>query len=157
MIMNMTTNEPSVVDETGFAVRRTIHISAPLEKVWAAVTVPEHISSWFGHVELVGADGTISWPDRTPIPLRVEAIDKPRSVSYRWNNDDASGIAPAAMDESTSTVFTFTLEESGDGTQLTLVETGFDRTSDPSANMADHVEGWESELDKLVVLLEADA
>ena len=56
-----------------------------------------------------------------------------------------------------STVFTFTLEPVPDGTQLTVVETGFDRTSDPAANMASHAEGWVSELDKLVALLEGDA
>jgi len=51
-------------------------------------------------------------------------------------------------------VFTFTLEPVTDGTQLTVVETGFDRTSDPAANMAAHQEGWVSELDKLVALFE---
>ncbi len=37
-----------------------------------------------------------------------------------------------------------------------MVERGFDRTSDPAANMADHAEGWVSELDKLVALLEGE-
>ena len=54
-------------------------------------------------------------------------------------------------------MFTFTLEPAGDGTQLTVVETGFDNTSDPASNMADHAEGWVGELDKLVALLEGAA
>ncbi|MEO8261441.1 MAG: SRPBCC domain-containing protein [Pseudolysinimonas sp.] len=154
----MTTNQPSVVDEASFSVRRTIRIDATIEKVWAAITDPAHISQWFGRVELAGAGagavGTISWPDRDPIPLRVESIDAPHSVAYRWNNDDALGTSPDALDASRSTVFTFTLEATGGGTQLTVVETGFDATSDPAANMADHAEGWVGELDKLVALLE---
>ena len=41
-----------------------------------------------------------------------------------------------------------------DGTELTVVETGFENTSDPAANLESHREGWDSELDKLVALLE---
>ena len=43
------------------------------------------------------------------------------------------------------------------GTQLTVVESGFEHTSDPAANLESHREGWDSELDKLVALLESDS
>ncbi|MCD2443114.1 SRPBCC domain-containing protein [Agromyces sp. SYSU K20354] len=156
----MTDNEASVIDEGTFSVRRTIRIAAPIEKVWVAVTEPEHISRWFGRTVLdragVGAKGTITFPDYGSVPIRVEALEAPRSVSYRWGNDDASGVLPEELDDH-ATVFTFTLEPVADGTELTVVETGFDRTSDPAANMASHGEGWVSELDKLVALLEGDA
>lgn len=155
--MSMTTNQPSVIDEEGFAVSRTIRIGAPVEKVWTAITDPAHISMWFGRVDLAGTVGTISWPDRDPIPLRVEAIDAPRSVSYRWNNDDALGASPDGIDEETSTVFTFTLEPVPEGTQLTVIETGFERTSAPADNLVSHGTGWTQELDKLVALLEGGA
>ncbi len=52
-------------------------------------------------------------------------------------------------------MFTFTLEPVADGTVLTVVETGFDRTSDPVANMESHRQGWDGELDKLVALVES--
>ncbi|WP_448003239.1 SRPBCC domain-containing protein [Agromyces bauzanensis] len=156
----MTDNQPSIVDEAAFSVRRTIRIAAPVAKVWSAVTEPEHISRWFGRVVLdgagAGAKGTITFPQVGAVPLQVEAMDAPRMVSYRWGNDDAAGQVPDTVDDR-STVFTFTLVPVSDGTQLTVVETGFDRTSDPAANMADHAEGWVSELDKLVALLEGDA
>ena len=51
-------------------------------------------------------------------------------------------------------MFTFTLEPVADGTQLTVVETGFEPTSDPTANLESHRDGWDAELDKLVALLE---
>ena len=157
--MTMTDNQASVIDESQFSVRRTIHIAAPVEKVWAAVTEAEHISRWFGRAEVagrgVGATGTLTWPDHGPIPLRVEAFDEPRTVSYRWSNDDALGTPPAGLDVEHSTVFTFTLEPVADGTVLTVVETGFDRTSDPVANMESHRQGWDGELDKLVALVES--
>lgn len=160
-MVNMTDNEASVIDEGTYSVRRRIRIAAPLEKVWLAVTEPEHISQWFGQTVLdgtgAGAAGTMTFEGYGVIPLRVEAIDAPRSVSYRWGNDDAVRRAGGPIDEATTTVFTFTLDEVEGGTELTVVETGFDRTSDPVANMADHAEGWVSELDKLVALLEHGA
>lgn len=159
--MTMTDNQPSVIDEGTFTVRRTIRIAAPIEKVWRAVTEPEHISRWFGRTVLdgtgPGAQGTMTFADYGAVPIRVEALHAPRMVSYRWGNDDALGRLPESVDDDTSTVFTFTLEAVTDGTELTVVETGFDRTSDPAKNMAAHGEGWVSELDKLVALLEGDA
>ena len=157
--MTTTSNsQASVVDTESFTVRRTVHIAAPVEKVWAAVTEAEHISRWFGRAEIagrgVGATGTLTWPDHGPIPLRVEAFDEPRTVSYRWSNDDALGTPPAGLDVEHSTVFTFTLEPVPDGTRLTVVESGFDATSDPIANLEDHRAGWDGEIDKLVALLE---
>ena len=155
--MSMTIN-PSVVDEGQFSVRRTIRIAAPIEKVWSAVTEPAHISKWFGEAVLdgagVGATGTLTFPDYGSVPLRIEAIDVPRMVSYRWGNDDALGELAEEVDLEHSTVFTFTLQSVPEGTELTVVETGFETTSDPAANLESHREGWDSELDKLVALLE---
>ncbi|MGN6502473.1 MAG: SRPBCC domain-containing protein, partial [Pseudolysinimonas sp.] len=140
-------------------VRRTIRIAAPVARVWAAVTEPALISQWFGRAEFAGdapgARGTLTWADRDPIPVRIDAVDAPHSITYRWNNDDASDSVPAQFDELTATAFTFTLDAVGDETQLTVVETLFDRTSDAEANMGYHREGWTSELDKLVALVEA--
>lgn len=156
--MSMTTNQTAEIDEGAFTVRRTIHISASIEKVWQSVTEPAHISRWFGQAQLagsgVGALGTLTWEGRDPIPFRIEAIEEPRMISYRWGNDDALDYVPERLDEERSTVFTFTLEPVADGTQLTVVETGFENTSDPAANLADHRKGWNGELDKLVALLE---
>ena len=160
-MQSMTSNPASVIDEGQFTVRRTIRIAAPIEKVWSAVTEPEHISRWFGKAVLegagVGARGSLTFPGYGAVPIRIEALDEHRMVSYRWGNDDALGSPAAEMDEAHSTVFTFTLEPVADGTQLTVVETGFETTSDPAANLESHREGWDSELDKLVALLEGGA
>ncbi|MEP6561594.1 MAG: hypothetical protein ABJD68_11065 [Nakamurella sp.] len=43
------------------------------------------------------------------------------------------------------------------GTQLTVVESGFETTSDPVANLESHRTGWDSELDQLVALLEGSS
>jgi uncharacterized protein YndB with AHSA1/START domain len=158
--MSMIGNQTSVIDEHAFSVRRTIRIEAPLERVWSAVTEPQHISRWFGQAAFdgsgAGARGTLTFPDYGAVPTRIEAIDPPRMVSYRWANDDASGSLPEEVDDEHSTVFTFTLEAVGGGaTELTVVETGFENTSDPAANLESHRTGWNDELDKLVALLES--
>lgn len=157
--MSMTVNPSSVVDDTAFSVRRTVRISAPREKVWAVITEPAQISRWFGRAEFEGADagarGTLTWPDRAPIPVRIEAVDAMNSVSYRWSNDDASGVVPDELDDAHSTIFTFSLADAAGGTELTVVETGFEATSDAAANLEAHRQGWDGELDKLVALLES--
>ena len=155
----MTNNPLTVAEHDTFTVHRTIHIAAPVEKVWSAVTEPEHISRWFGRTVLVGegvgAHGTVAWPDEDAIPIRVEAVDRPRRISYRWCNDEASEAVPSELDAEHSTVFTFTLEAQGDGTRLTVVETGFETTLDPARNLESHRQGWDEQLDRLVAELEA--
>lgn len=156
----MTTNPLSVVDHDTLTVRRTIRIAASVEKVWRAVTEPERISQWFGRTVLlgdaVGAEGTITWPDGPPVPIRVEEMEPPRMVSYRWRNDETDAAVTDDLDAGPSTVFTFTLEPMGEeGTQLTVVESGFAALPDPTGALESHRQGWDDELDKLVILLEA--
>ncbi|WP_116952328.1 SRPBCC family protein [Jiangella endophytica] len=155
----MTTNPTSVVDHDALTVRRTIHIAASVDKVWRAVTEPERISQWFGQTVLpggaAGAQGTITWPDGVTVPIRVEKIDPPRMVSYRWGNDETDAAVTDDLDVRPSTVFTFTLEPVDEGTQLTVVESGFEALTDPAGALESHREGWDDELDKLVALLEA--
>ncbi|MBS1905181.1 MAG: SRPBCC domain-containing protein [Actinobacteria bacterium] len=145
--------DPAVVDEAAFIVTRNISIAAPAAQVWRTITEPEHLSLWFGRTVL-GSDGvgTMTFEDHGAVPIRIESIDAPRSVTYRWNNDNALGRLPDEIDEASSTVFTFTLEAEGEGTRLTVVESGFERTSDPRVNLERHREGWNIELDKLIAL-----
>jgi uncharacterized protein YndB with AHSA1/START domain len=152
--MSMTTNQPSVVDAGDFTVRRTISIAAPIAKVWAAVTEPEHLSRWFGQRTVfdelaVGAGGTFSFDGYGDVSVRIEELDPLRAVAYRWSNQGTG-----ELDNSHSTVFRFTLEEVGEGTQLTVVESGFGNLADPAGSMEGNRGGWNSELDELVAYLE---
>jgi uncharacterized protein YndB with AHSA1/START domain len=151
--MSVTNNHHTIVDQETFSVRRTIQIQAPVEKVWAAITQPEQVSRWFGRLQLdgasTGASGTITWPDRDPIPIRIDEIAPQRMIAYRWGNDDAAPVTDTKLDDTHSTVFTFTLEPLSDGTQLTVVEAGFETLSDPASDLESHRLGWDEELDKL--------
>ncbi len=160
--MSMTINQPAVVDENALSVRRTIQIAASIDKVWSAVTDPAHISQWFGVTVLdgsgVGATGTMTFPDYGAVPLRVEAIDEPRSVTYRWGNDDAAELLdPMNRRGHHDRVHVHARAEPAAGTQLTVVETGFENTSKPLDNARDHGTGWTDELNKLVALLESSS
>ena len=162
--MTMVTNPPATIDDSAFAVRRTVTIASPIDKVWAAITEPAHLVRWFGQrAELpelaVGARGMLGFDGYGDYPLRVEELDPPRAIAYRWSNDDTTPPADTdAADEvvfARSTVFRFTLEEIPEGTALTVVETGFDGLTDPAAAMASNREGWTSEIDELVAYAES--
>ena len=158
--MTMTSNQPSVVDTGDFTVRRTISIKAPVEKVWAAITQPDLIVQWFGQGAIlneiaVGAGGTFSFDGYGEFPVRIEDLDPHRMIAYRWGNDNAQAIDP--LDPEHSTVFRFTLEPIDGGTQLTVVESGFNTLADPAASMESNRGGWDAELDELVAYLEGDS
>lgn len=157
----MTENPPAVIDADGVTVRRTISIAATPDAVWRVITEPALISQWFGEAAFdgsaVGSTGTLTWDDYGSVPVRIEAIDAPHSITYRWSPDNWSGTLPTAVDEHRSTVFTFTIEARDAVTQLTVVETGFETASDPRALIEDHRGGWITELDELVALLEGAA
>ncbi|MDP9026687.1 MAG: SRPBCC family protein [Actinomycetota bacterium] len=161
--MTMTTNEQSIVDADAFTVRRTVTIAADHDKVWAAITEPEHIAKWFGDTATLdrleaGADGTFGWNDYGNFPIRIEELGAPHTIAYRWGNENAT--PSEELDPDRSTVFRFTvepLEPDADGrprTRLTVVESGFNTLADPTAAMESNRGGWNSELDELVAYLE---
>ncbi|WP_255447738.1 SRPBCC family protein [Schumannella sp. 10F1B-5-1] len=163
----MTVNEPSAIDHDAFTVRRSIRIAAAPEKVWAAITQPEHISRWFGQsTELdrlaVGGVGCFRWDDWGAYPFVIEELDPPRAIAYRWSNEPAL-VDSDRPDPVRSTVFRFTLEpvDGADGgaagTLLTVVETGFGELADPAAALESNRGGWDAELDELVAYLEGSA
>ncbi|CAN5374762.1 SRPBCC family protein [soil metagenome] len=155
----MSTDESSVIDADEFTVSRTIFIAAPIEKVWAAITEAEHIAKWFPeHATLspveVGTTGIFGWADYGDFPVRIEELDPPHTIAYRWGNSSATA---STLESGESTVFRFTLEPADAGTQLTVIESGFDAFRDPAASMESNRGGWNSELDELVAYLEGSA
>jgi uncharacterized protein YndB with AHSA1/START domain len=152
----MTTNPPSIVDSDAFTVSRTIRINAPIEKVWAAVTKAEHISKWFGQVAVlddvaVGATGVFGFTGYGDFPVRIEELDPPHLIAFRWGNDNTHS---APLDSGQTTLFRFTLEELDGGTRLTVVESGFDSLTDPAGSLEGNRQGWNEELDELAAYVE---
>jgi uncharacterized protein YndB with AHSA1/START domain len=133
-------------------IEREVVIDAPLEVVWAVVTAPHHVGSWFSDSAEIdlrpGGRGTLVWNEHGSFPLRVEKVDPPHAVSYRWARP--AGAEPRAGN---STLIEFILSEEGDGTRLRVVESGFAELEGTEEEKAEHFEentqGWEQELGEL--------
>lgn len=143
----------SRIDDTTFTVTRTVRVDAPRDLVFEVLTQPSQIAQWFGQSAdfpdgvHVGAEGTFGWTEHGDFPARVEAYEPPRTFAFTW------GTPGDPLREDNSTTATFTLEDDGDGTLLTVVESGFDTLGEASgrrAAMEDNAQGWTEELDELV-------
>ncbi|MCS5736122.1 SRPBCC family protein [Herbiconiux daphne] len=130
---------------------REIHVNASPEVVFDVISRPEHIREWwpdeavFEPVE--GGSGHIVFRNDAPAddkvePLTVVAVEPPHRFSFRWVYRDGETADPG-----NSLLVTFELEPAGDGTRVTMVETGFRERGWQAAELEaaynDHVQGWD--------------
>jgi uncharacterized protein YndB with AHSA1/START domain len=114
-------------------IEKRIVLRAPRSRVWRAIATAEEFGAWFG-VRLEGAfaEGatirgriTAAGYEHLTMQVQVERIEPERYLSYRWH--------PYAIDPATdysaepTTLVEFILDETDDGTVVTIVESGFDR------------------------------
>jgi len=132
----------SAIDEDLGEVRRTgetVEIvfrrryAKPLEKVWAALTVPERIADWFAATEIAGDVIRVSFPGHSTVEGRIVINQPMKTFAWTWPNADGS-----------SSVVRFDLEADGEGCHVTLTQTGL--TADQGAGNA---AGWHAHLDGL--------
>lgn len=152
--MNATPNPPATIDPEAFTVSRTITIAAAPDRVWAAITEPEHIAMWLGQSATldkaaVGGTGKWSFDGYGDVPFVIEEMDPPRSIAYRWGSSKSPDVDPVV-----STAFRFTLTPIDGGTQLHVIEWGFENLPDAQKQLSEHQEGWGAELDEMVAYLE---
>ena len=129
-------------------------LRAPKARVWRALTDAAEFGTWFG-VKLDGpfkagssVRGRLTIPkyEHVVLEMTVEQIDPENLFSYRWH---PYAIDPA-IDFSTEpmTLVEFRLEETADGTMLTVVESGFDEI--PASRRAEafrmNDNGWSGQL-----------
>ncbi|WP_328668010.1 SRPBCC family protein [Streptomyces sp. NBC_00322] len=130
-------------------IEREITIAAPVERVWAVLTEPEHVGSWFGQGRPTPVDlrpgGTMQLDhgEYGQFPTTIVKVDPPHHFSYRW----ASAFPGEQAVEGNSTLVEFTLTPDGDGTRLRVVETGFAALAIPedkaaTAGYDSHSTGW---------------
>lgn len=115
-------------------IEKNVVLKAPRSRVWRALANPEEFGAWFG-VKLEGkqfapglrVQGRISVPgyEHVVMEITVERVDPEQLFSYRWH--------PYAVDPGVdyssepTTLVEFRLSEVAAGTQLSVVESGFDR------------------------------
>jgi uncharacterized protein YndB with AHSA1/START domain len=113
-------------------IEKRVLLRAPRARVWQAVADPDAFGRWFG-VELAGpftpgavVRGRITHPgyEHLPFEITIERMEPERLLSWRWH---PAAVEPD-VDYSTepTTLVVFELEEVEHGTQLTIVESGFD-------------------------------
>lgn len=110
----------------------------PPQKVWRAVTEPEHLAGWFpaamtmtpwvGETITFASDGAT--PDGDGV---ITELDEPRVFAFTWNND----------------AFRIELLPDGDGCELVFTHTFDDRIA-----AASFIAGWQHCLDHLAARLD---
>ena len=113
-------------------IEKQVILDAPRSRVWRALTDVAQFNAWFG-VKLsapfapgaeVSGQITIRDYDHVTMTIWIEAMEPERFFSFRWHPYAIEpGVDYAAEP---TTLVSFTLEDAGQGTRLTIVESGFD-------------------------------
>lgn len=135
-------------------IEKTIVLRAPRSRVWRALAQANQFGAWFG-IALEGTFapgarlmGRLTSPghEHVIMELMVEQVEPERLFSYRWHpypSEPGVDIASEPM-----TLVEFRLSDVADGTQLTVVESGFDLL--PPARRATafrmNERGWDEKL-----------
>jgi uncharacterized protein YndB with AHSA1/START domain len=136
-------------------IERTIDLAQPPATVWTALTTAEGLGTWFGNEATIdlrpGGAAKLRWDAGHTASLRIERVEEPKVFAYTW------GIYGLPEDDPRRTYVEFTLEPSGAGTRLTVVETGFAQLPDDAhrTTYEGNVQGWKSELGELADYLNA--
>jgi uncharacterized protein YndB with AHSA1/START domain len=136
-------------------IERTVTITRPPATVWAALTTAEGLSAWFGDLATIdlrpGGAARVEWKNGPTADLRIERVEEPRVFGFSWH------IYGLSDDDPRRTYVEFTLEPTGAGTRLTVVESGFAQLPEDAHRKAyaGNTRGWASELGELVDYLDA--
>jgi uncharacterized protein YndB with AHSA1/START domain len=123
----MTTTMPSTD-----RIEKQITLDAPRSRVWRALTEVEQFNAWFG-VSLatpfapgaeVSGKMNIRGYEHVTMTIWIETMEPDRFFSFRWH---PYAVEPGVdYTAEPTTRVSFTLEDVGAGTRLTIVESGFD-------------------------------
>jgi uncharacterized protein YndB with AHSA1/START domain len=138
-------------------IERTVEIARPPAEAWAALTTAEGLSSWFGTAAEIdlrpGGLARVTGDSCRTYELRVERVDEPRLFAYTWPMHGLPDGDPRR------TYVEFTLEPTGTGTRVTVVESGFAQLAEDThrTDYDGHNRGWASKLGQLTEYLVAAA
>ncbi|GAA4958456.1 uncharacterized protein YndB with AHSA1/START domain [Nonomuraea thailandensis] len=106
-------------------IERDTLIQASLERVWSLVAVPgfwvADAASVAGLVAREGLSLVAKNPNVGEVSVRVEKVQPPTYVAYRW----ASAFPGEELRADNSTLVEFILSTEGDKTRLRVIESGF--------------------------------
>jgi uncharacterized protein YndB with AHSA1/START domain len=142
-------------------IERTLVVPVSRQRVWDAITKPEHLAHWLGMVRemdfRVGGEIQFTWEnERSPYPGTIETIEPLQRFAFRWSSYDI-GHPELKLAPGPTTLVTFTLDEVAEGTRLTVVESGFaslPETIPAAQSQQDNQHGWQALLSGLRSYLE---
>lgn len=129
-------------------VERSIIVRAGRERVWQAITTPEHLALWFEQIHFerlaVGEVLTFGREGAGSIAL-VEPMER---FGFRWQ---------IAWPHPAQTLVILALETVSEGTRITVTEQGFEALPEEVRNehFKSNTQGWGSVLDALATYLTA--
>jgi uncharacterized protein YndB with AHSA1/START domain len=138
-------------------IERTVEISQPPARVWAALTTAEGLAAWFGNQATIdlrpGGAAQMTWSSGDRADMRIERVEEPTVFGFTWH------IYGLPEQDPRRTYVEFTLEPLDAGTRLTVVESGFAQLPDDAHQNAfgGNTDGWAKELGELVEYLNAAA
>jgi uncharacterized protein YndB with AHSA1/START domain len=141
-------------------IEREVLIPAPVDRVWRVLTTAEHIRSWYAfggaEVELrTGGALRFRWDERGEFHARVEVLEPLSRFGFRL----AAHPDAQPRKEGESTLVEFTLSPEGEGTRLTVTETGIAALDIPDSEKAQHAGyaslAWQAALEELSALAAA--
>ncbi len=135
-------------------IERVIDLNASVDRVWVALTDHEEFGTWFclsldgpfnvGEVTF----GEVTYPGHEGLPFwaRVEVMNKPRRFSFIWPMDETVQPDDPHLDKKV-TLVEFILEPFGDGSRLTVRESGFEKLPEEKRLQAfrDNQGGWDTQ------------
>jgi uncharacterized protein YndB with AHSA1/START domain len=138
-------------------IEKRVVLRAPRSRVWRALTDTRQFSQWFGIVlaepfaEGATLRGRITHPgyEHVMLEMLVERIEPERYFSYRWHPHSSDPGVDYSVEP--TTLVEFTLEDAGEGTAMTVVESGFDGI--PLSRRAEafraNQDGWAQQMNNL--------
>lgn len=146
-------------------IEKTVMLDAPRARVWRALTDVTQFNSWFGvsltspftpGAEVTGHLASAKYA-HVVLHLWVETLEPEHHFAFRWH--------PYAIEEGVdyaaepTTLVSFTLEEAGTGTKLSIVESGFDAIPESrrAKAFAMNSNGWASQSENIRKYLAANA
>jgi len=127
-------------------IERTMELAHPPAKVWAALTTAEGLAAWFGEEAGIdlrpGGAAWMRWANGYSVEMRVERVEEPTVFGFTWH------IYGLPEEDPRRTYVEFTLEPSGTGTRVTVVESGFAQLAKDAHRTTydSHTEGWATKL-----------
>jgi uncharacterized protein YndB with AHSA1/START domain len=133
-------------------IKRSITIAAKRERVWWALTTPEHFSNWFEAkitFNRLAPGETMHFdfgPEFGEDDAEIATVEPPEWFAYHWTAETGYDV---------KSLVTFHLETVDGGTRVTVTESGLDALPEAVARkrFEENDGGWKQQLDNIAAYL----